>query len=88
MVIVTAAFIEDLPVTSFLELLVSVIEMTLSLRKNRIGPTTGIVGMTRGIFTSTTSKFNYTRRYIVNANFSGTIISNDELYFLARLLAQ
>jgi hypothetical protein len=69
-------------VISLLGMSVSAIEMTLSLKPNRIGPETRIAVMTRGFFASTTSRFNYTRRYIVNTNFSGEIVSNDKLCFL------
>jgi hypothetical protein len=67
-VIVMVALAEELSVISLLELLVSAIEMTLSLRTNKTGPAI-IAGMTGGFFESTTSKVNYTRRYRVNTNF-------------------
>jgi hypothetical protein len=82
-VIVMVAPAEELLVTSLLELLVSAIEMTISLRPNRIGPETKIAVMTRGFFASTTSNFNYTGRYRITANFLGEIVSNDTLCFLA-----
>lgn len=76
------ALAEELLVTSLLELLVSAIEMTLSLRPNTIGSETRIARMARGFFDSTTSKFNYTRRYRVNTNFLREIVPSDTLFCL------
>ena len=84
-VIIIVALAEELLVSllviSLLELLVSAMEMTLSLRPNRISPETRIAGMTRGFFASTTSNFNYTRIYRVTANFLREIVSGDTPYF-------
>jgi len=72
-VIVIEALAEELLVsllvTSLLEVLVSAIEMSISLRPNRTRPAARIARMTRGLFTSTTSKFNYIRRHRVRQSF-------------------
>ena len=75
------ALVEGLLVTSLLELLVSAIEMTLSLRPNRIDPAAGIARVTRGFFVSTTTRFDYTRIYPVNANSLQEVVTSDTLYF-------